>query len=105
VAAGHVSYFRAKVLLIAAIVKADKHPNEEDMLWIRQGLHDGVRYQADPREDLGKLAHQWCREYNPERYRLSWDELLPEDREVFRGMGSALYAAGFQAGADSVKHE
>lgn len=55
-------------------------------------------------EDLGRLAQQWCREHNPERFRLAWDELLPEDREVFRGMGLALYTAGFEAGADSVNH-
>lgn len=54
------------------------------------------------KEDLGKLAQQWCREHDPERFRLAWDELLPEDREVFEGMGLALYSAGFEAGADSV---
>lgn len=53
-------------------------------------------------EDLGKLAQQWCREHGPDRFQLDWDTLLPEDREIFKGMALALYTAGFEAGADSV---
>ena len=102
VAADRLTYYEAEIALYVAIRAAGHVPNADDREWVRQGLHDGTRGPVDPREDLGKLAHQWCREHNPGQYRLLWGELSSEDREIFIGMGSALYDAGFQAGADSV---
>lgn len=54
----------------------------------------------DPHEDLGKLARDVWAEGTDFA---AWEDLSSEVKLRFIVIGQALYTAGFEAGADSVK--
>lgn len=59
---------------------------------------------ADPREDLGKLVWATWKETDvPLPVDIRWESLPPSYKHVFATIGKALYDAGFEAGADSVR--
>jgi hypothetical protein len=54
-------------------------------------------------EDLGRLVLDiWGKADGIE---INWDDMHSDVQEMYVSIGKALYDAGFQAGADSVKHE
>jgi hypothetical protein len=60
-------------------------------------------------EDLGRLVRdvwiEWAQEQPTPKpsWLVCWENLAPQDKEVDMRIGKALYDAGFEAGADSVK--
>lgn len=95
--AGHLTYFKARTRLISAIITANEYPNEDDLRWIDQGLHDATK---STREDLGRLARDvWAEGADF----VNWEDLDPGVKERLMDIGTALYNTGFEAGADSVK--
>ena len=65
------------------------------------------------REALGRMVNdtwnKWLRNQHPDitpQDTLPWDELPDSEKELNKLIGEALYNAGFEAGADSIKfHE
>lgn len=54
-------------------------------------------------EALGRLLWETWKESDvPLPYDIRWESLPPTYKRVFIRIGKALYAAGFEAGADSV---